>query len=52
MSKATTTRNLDYLRLPRPLWTKLNKCLPKKTNNTSPEAAGRELQSAPLSTAK
>src|SRR5215217_4392169 len=30
MSKATTTRKVDYFRLPRPLWRKLNKCLPKK----------------------
>jgi transposase len=35
MSKATTTRKVDYFRLPRPLWRKLKKCLPKKTNNTS-----------------
>lgn len=31
MSKATTTtRKVDYFRLPRPLWRKLKKCLPKK----------------------
>jgi putative transposase len=34
MSKATTTtRKVDYFRLPRPLWRKLKKCLPKKTKN-------------------
>src|SRR3954451_2946440 len=31
MSKATTTTTkVDYFPLPRPLWRKLNKCLPKK----------------------
>jgi transposase len=31
MSKATTTtRKVDYFRIPRPLWRKLKKCLPKK----------------------
>jgi putative transposase len=29
MSEATTTRKVDYFRLPRPLWRKLKKCLPK-----------------------
>lgn len=29
MSKATTTRKVDYFHLPRPLWRKLKKCLPK-----------------------
>jgi putative transposase len=31
MSKATTTRKVDYFRLPRPLWRKVKKCLPKKS---------------------
>src|SRR5215216_5635918 len=35
MSKATTTRKVDYFRLPRPLWRKLKKCLPKKRNKAS-----------------
>ena len=35
MSKATTTRRVDYFRLPRPLWRKLKKCLPKKSNKSS-----------------
>lgn len=30
MSKATTTSKVDYFRLPRPLWRKLKKHLPKK----------------------
>jgi putative transposase len=30
MREATTTRKVDYFRLPRPLWRKLKKCLPKK----------------------
>ena len=51
MREATTQRRVDYFRLPRPLWRKLKKCLPKKRNNTSREAAGRGLQTAPLSTA-
>ena len=35
MSKATTTRKVDYFRLPRPLWRKLKKCLPKKRKKAS-----------------
>jgi putative transposase len=35
MSKATTTRKVDYFRLPRPLWRKLKKCLPKKSKKTN-----------------
>jgi putative transposase len=35
MREATTQRRVDYFRLPRPLWRKLKKCLPKKRNNTS-----------------
>lgn len=35
MSKATTTtRKVDYFRLPRPLWRKVKKCLPKKRRKT------------------
>jgi putative transposase len=30
MSKATITRKVDYFRLPRPLWRRVKKCLPKK----------------------
>jgi transposase len=35
MSKATTQSKVNYFRLPRPLWRKLKKHLPKKRNNTS-----------------
>ncbi len=34
MSKATTTRRVDYFCLPRPLWRKVKKCLPKRTKTT------------------
>ena len=50
MSKATTTRKVDYFRLPRPLWRKLKKCLPKRETRRA-EAAGRVPQTGPLSTA-
>jgi hypothetical protein len=30
MREATTQSKADYFRLPRPLWRKLKKCLPKK----------------------
>lgn len=40
MSKATTTRKVDYFRLPRPLWRKLKKHLPKKRNK-SKQRGGR-----------
>ena len=32
MNKATTTSKVNYFRLPRPLWRKLKKHLPKKSN--------------------
>jgi putative transposase len=45
VSKATTTttRKVDYFRLPRPLWRKLKKCLPKqrKSNKRSSSRGGR-----------
>jgi putative transposase len=34
MREATTTRRVDYFRLPRPLWRKLKKHLPKERNKT------------------
>ena len=34
MSKATTTSKVDYFRLPRPLWRKLKKHLPRKSNKS------------------
>jgi hypothetical protein len=33
MKEATTTPSVDYFNLPRPLWRKLKKCLPKKKSN-------------------
>jgi putative transposase len=46
MSQATaTTRKVDYFRLPRPLWRKVKKCLPKKrkkaTEGGRPRASDR-----------
>jgi putative transposase len=35
MREATTTRKVDYFRLPRPLWRKLKKHLPKKRNKSN-----------------
>jgi transposase len=35
MREATTTRKVDYFRLPRPLWRKLKKYLPKRTNKSN-----------------
>jgi putative transposase len=35
MSKATTTNKVDYFRLPRPLWRKLKKHLPRKRNRSN-----------------
>ncbi len=34
MREATTTSKVDYFRLPRPLWRKLKKCLPKQRPKT------------------
>jgi putative transposase len=36
MKEATTTRRVDYFNLPRPLWRKLKKCLPKHTKKSTP----------------
>jgi putative transposase len=35
MREATTTRRVDYFNLPRPLWRKLKKCLPKNKRKMS-----------------
>src|SRR5215211_6940815 len=35
MKVATTTRRVDYFNLPRPLWRKLKKCLPKHTTKST-----------------
>lgn len=34
LRKANTTERVDYFRLPRPLWRKIKKCLPKKRKET------------------
>jgi hypothetical protein len=49
MREATTTSNADYFRLPRPLWRKLKKCLPKKKRKRAGGAPDRELPTQPSS---
>jgi putative transposase len=50
MGEATTTRGVDYFHLPRPLWRKLKKCLPKKkrksTKGGRPRASDRAVINA------
>jgi len=51
MSKTTTTSKVNYFRLPRPLWRKLKKHLPKKKNSSSkrggrPRVSDRALANA------
>jgi transposase len=50
MREATTTRKVDYFHLPRPLWRKLKKCLPKQTAMTRrggrPRASDRAVVNA------
>ena len=41
MSKATTQSKVDYFRLPRPLWRKLKKHLPRKKSNKTNKRGGR-----------
>jgi hypothetical protein len=52
MREATTTRNVDYFNLPRPLWRKLKKCLPKKNRKSAkggrPRASDRALINAQI----
>lgn len=48
MNKATTTRKVDYFRLPRPLWRKLKKCLPKKRGKARRGGRPRASQRAVL----
>src|SRR5215208_3427331 len=48
MREATTTTKADYFCLPRPLWRKLKKCLPK-TRQRAAGAADRELPTEPSS---
>lgn len=40
VSKATTTRKVDYFRLPRPLWRKLKKCLPGRSRKRKTSKKG------------
>ena len=37
----TTKKSVDYFRLPRPLWRKLKKCLPKKKRKKASSRGGR-----------
>jgi putative transposase len=50
MGEATTTPKMDYFRLPRPLWRKLKKCLPKQKTKSSrggrPRASDRAVVNA------
>jgi hypothetical protein len=50
MSKATTQSKVDYFRLPRPLWRKLKKHLPKKRKKSKqggrPRASDRAVANA------
>jgi hypothetical protein len=54
MSEATTTSNADYFHLPRPLWRKLKKYLPKQNQKKSqggrPRASDRAVANAQIDT--
>jgi|SRR5215208_1955913 hypothetical protein len=54
MREATTTRGVDYFHLPRPLWRKLKKCLPKNkkksTKGGRPRASDRAVINAQIGT--
>jgi hypothetical protein len=55
MREATTTRGVDYFNLPRPLWRKLKKCLPKNnrkmtTKGGRPRASDRAVINAQIGT--
>jgi uncharacterized protein YgiB involved in biofilm formation len=54
MREATTPRSVDYFNLPRPLWRKLKKCLPKQTKMTRrggrPRASDRAVVNAQIGT--
>ena len=41
MKEATIAGRVDYFNLPRPLWRKLKKCLPKKKNKRRINKGGR-----------
>jgi hypothetical protein len=53
MREATTARRVDYFNLPRPLWRKLKKCLPKHTTKSTrgggrPRASDRAVINAQI----
>jgi hypothetical protein len=52
MKEATTTRRVDYFHLPRPLWRKLKKCLPKHSKKSTrggrPRASDRAVINAQI----
>ena len=54
MREATTTRSVDYFHLPRPLWRKLKKCLPKNKRKSAkggrPRASDRAVINAQIGT--
>jgi hypothetical protein len=54
MREATTTSRVDYFHLPRPLWRKLKKCLPKKNRKSAkgstPRASDRAVINAQIGT--
>ena len=55
MREATTTSSVDYFSLPRPLWRKLKKCLPKNnrkmtTKGGRPRASDRAVINAQIGT--
>ena len=55
MTEATTTPKMDYFRMPRPLWRKLKKYLPKRRKRKSPKggrprASERALADAQIGT--
>jgi hypothetical protein len=55
MREATTTSSVDYFNLPRPLWRKLKKCLPKNKRKMStkggrPRASDRAVINAQIGT--
>src|SRR5215211_6233230 len=55
MRETTTTRKVDYFNLPRRLWRKLKKCLPKNKRKIStkggrPRASDRAVMNAQIGT--
>jgi hypothetical protein len=54
MSEATTPSSVDYFNLPRPLWRKLKKCLPKNKRKRAkggrPRASDRAVINAQIGT--